>query len=187
MDQLLYALRDVDRASRLGIRSVLLADEGLIDVVARGRELGYFPADLVIKGSALLGLGNASAMRLLRGLGLDSMNVPGDLSLAKLAAVRSATDLIIDLYIESPDSLGGFLRYHEVAEIVRVASPVYLKFGLRNAGGIYPSGGHLSQLAISSARERVRRARIGIDHLKRSSSDLIMIGGDPHRRGVPSP
>ena len=63
----------------------------------------------------------------------------------------------IDIYIEVPDNFGGFVRYYEMSTIVEVASPVYLKFGLRNAPDIYPSGGHVEQTAVNLARERVRR------------------------------
>jgi hypothetical protein len=62
------------------------------------------------------------------------------------------------------------VRLHEIPEIVRVAAPVYLKFGLRNAPDVYPSGGHLEQVAVALTRERVRRARIGMDLLRRSGA-----------------
>jgi hypothetical protein len=57
---------------------------------------------------------------------------------------------------------------HEIAEIIRVAAPVYLKFGLRNAPDIYPWGGHLAATAVTLSRERVRRARLALDLLERS-------------------
>jgi len=43
---------------------------------------------------------------------------------------------------------------------VRVAAPVYLKMGLRNAPNIYPVGAHLSGTAEALGRERVRRAEL---------------------------
>lgn len=187
MDQVLFALRDVERAVTAGIRSVLLADEGLIDIVNRGRKAGHFPEDLVLKGSALLGIGNAASVRLLERLGLDSMNVPGDLTLEKLASVRAVVGIPLDLYIEGPDSLGGFLRYHEIAEIVRVAAPINLKFGLRNSTGLYPSGRHLATLAEMSTRERVHRAAIGLEHLARGGTALVQSPVDRSRPGVPKP
>ena len=52
-------------------------------------------------------------------------------------------------------------------EIIRVAAPVYIKFGLRNAPNIYPSGTHLEKTSIALSRERVRRAKIGLDMIKR--------------------
>ena len=93
--------------------------------------------------------------------------MPTDLSIAQLAAIRSVIDIPIDVYIESPDDLGGFVRHYEIAEIIRVAAPVYVKFGLKNSPFIYPSGSHLAEVANALARERVRRAQIGLDLLAR--------------------
>jgi hypothetical protein len=112
-------------------------------------------------------MANPASIRIVEGLGASTYNVPTDLSLGQLAAIRATVDLPLDIYIEAPDDLGGFVRHFEIAEIVRVAAPVYVKFGLRNAPNIYPSGTHLMQTAIALGRERVRRARIGLDFLAR--------------------
>ena len=42
----------------------------------------------------------------------------------------------------------------EVPEMIRVASPMYVKLGLRNAANIYPSGMHIEDLAVKQSRER---------------------------------
>ena len=42
-----------------------------------------------------------------------------------------------------------------------------VKFGLRNAPNIYPSGTHLEATAVALGRERVRRAEIGLAMLER--------------------
>ena len=79
-------------------------------------------------------------------------------------------DIPLDVYVESPDNVGAYLRYHEIAELIRVASPIYLKFGLRNAPDVYPSGTHLEGTTVALTRERVRRARLGMEMLERSGS-----------------
>ena len=61
-------------------------------------------------------------------LGADTVNVPSDLSLGQLAEQRQASAVPLDFYVESPDNVGGFVRQYEICEIVRVASPVYLKW-----------------------------------------------------------
>jgi hypothetical protein len=71
------------------------------------------------------------------------------------------------VYVEVPDDFGGFVRHYEIPDLVRVASPVFVKFGLRNAPNIYPSGTHLEATAVALGRERVRRARIGQEMLAR--------------------
>jgi len=185
MDQLVYAFSDVERAVRLGIRSVLVADEGLLWLIDRARHRGILPPDLIVKGSALLGAANPLGIKLLVDQGLGTINVSSDISLARLAALRAVISIPIDLYIESPDALGGFTRYHELPEIVRVAAPVYLKFGLRNAPNLYPSGLHLQQAVIQTGRERVHRAAIGLALLTREAPDLITSPPAATRVGVP--
>ena len=184
MDQLKYGFEDVERAVELGIRSVLVADEGLTYLIGEARKRGNLPADLVVKGSALLGAANPLGIKLLADAGMDTINVASDASCPRLAALRAVVPIPIDLYIESPDGMGGFTRYHELPDIVRVAAPVHLKFGLRNAPNIYPSGIHLQPAAVATARERVRRAAIGLELLQRKAPELVPAapaGG----RGVP--
>lgn len=184
MDQLKYGFEDVERAVELGVRSVLVADEGLTYLIGRARERGLLPADLVVKGSALLGAANPLGIKLLADAGMDTINVASDCSCPRLAALRATVSMPIDLYIESPDGMGGFTRYHELPQIVRVAAPVHLKFGLRNAPNIYPSGIHLQPTAVATARERVRRAAIGMELLHRKAPEL-MPGAPTRGRGVP--
>jgi hypothetical protein len=122
----------------------------------------------------MLPAANPVTASVLVSLGADTLNLPTDLSLAQMAAIRSAVDVPLDVYVESPDTLGGFVRLHEVAEIVRVASPVYVKLGLRNAPDVYPSGGHLEATIIALTRERVRRARLVLEILQRQMPDARM-------------
>ena len=65
------------------------------------------------------------------------------------------------------------MRHYEIAELVRIAAPIYLKFGLRNAPGIYPSGQHLEPAVLAMSRERVRRAAIGLALLKRYAPKAV--------------
>ncbi|GER83189.1 hypothetical protein KTAU_18260 [Thermogemmatispora aurantia] len=167
MDQLLYALEDIRRAAQLGIRSVLVADEGLLWVASEMKKAGTLPSNFVFKLSVQIGTANPAAARVMEQLGGSTLNTPTDLSLAQLAAIRQATDMPLDVYVEAPDDFGGFVRHYEIAELVRVAAPVYLKFGLRNAPDVYPSGSHLEATVVALSRERVRRASIGLELLQR--------------------
>lgn len=174
VEQLVFGLEDISRIASYGIRSVLVTDVGVLSMASEMRQAGLLPADLTIKVSVQMGFANPASIRVAESLGADSYNVPTDLSLAQLAAIRAAIDIPLDVYIESPDDLGGFLRYYEIAEVVRVAAPVYLKFGLRNSPFLYPSGTHLGEVAIKLARERVRRAQIGLGFLERYYPDAVM-------------
>lgn len=174
MDQLVHAVEDVKRSCAHGINSVLVTDEGLLWVLGVMKKAGELPTDLILKGSVMLGSANPASIKLLENLGLTTFNVPTDLSLAHLAAIRAVVDMPLDIYIEVPDDIGGFIRHYEIAEIVRVAAPVYLKFGLRNAPNIYPAGTHLESTAIALTKERVRRAKLGVDLLNRLDPDTVM-------------
>ena len=170
-DQLAYGVEDVLRGCRLGVRSILVADTGQLWVLGRMKRAGDLPADLEIKVSISLPVTNPATARLLEELGATTLNLPVDLSLAQIAAIRRAVELPLDVYVEGADDFGGPVRYYEIPELVRVAAPVHLKFTVRNAPGLYPSGEHLLGLAVASARERVRRAAIGIALLRRHYPD----------------
>jgi hypothetical protein len=170
-DQLAYGVEDVLRGCRLGVRSILVADTGQLWVLGRMKRAGDLPADLEIKVSISLPVTNPATARLLEELGATTLNLPVDLSLAQIAAIRRAVELPLDIYVEGADDFGGPVRYYEIPELVRVAAPVHLKFTVRNAPGLYPSGEHLAGLAVASARERVRRAAIGIALLRRHYPD----------------
>jgi hypothetical protein len=172
-DQLAYGIEDVRHAAALGIRSVLVADVGQLLVLGRMKAAGDLPADFVLKISVTLAAANPATARVLEDLGASSINLPVDLSLPQIAAIRQTIDAAIDFYVEAPDDFGGTVRHYEIAELVRIAAPIYLKFGVRNAPGIYPSGQHLESTVLALSRERVRRAAIGLALLRRYSPDAI--------------
>ncbi|MDQ0189523.1 U32 family peptidase [Alicyclobacillus cycloheptanicus] len=167
MEQIVQSVEEVKRAHGLGIRSVLVSDEGLLWVLGELRKRGDLPADMKYKVSVMAGVTNPATAAVLERFGANTLNVATDLTLAQLAAVRSVTNVPLDIYVEVPDDVGGFVRYYEIPELIRLASPVYIKFGVRNAPNIYPSGEHLKDLAVKLGRERVRRARIGLELLDR--------------------
>jgi len=188
-EQLVAVLEDASRAAAHGIRSVLLADVGPLSAFAAMREAGRLPADMQAKMSVMLPIANPATAQLLERLGASTLNVTPDLSLAQIAAIRAAVSLPLDVYVEVPDNLGGFVRLHEIPELIRVAAPVYIKFGLRNAPDIYPSGTHLEATAVALSRERVRRARLGLDLLARSGYEPVTseLAADGLALPVPTP
>ena len=174
MDQVVYAVEDVRRACDLGIRSILVADEGLLWLVDQMKRDGQLPADLIIKVSVQMGPANPLSIRLMEQLGASTYNPPTDLSLAQLAAIRQVVEIPLDIYVEVPDDFGGFIRYYEVPQLIRVAAPVYVKLGLRNAPNIYPTGAHIEAMAINMGRERVHRAAVALDIIRRYYPDAVM-------------
>jgi hypothetical protein len=172
-DQVRYALDDVLRAVALGVRSVLVADMGLLRILDVAKQAGHIPGDLVIKISVQLAAANPLAIAVLADEGATTINVPTDLSLAHLAAIRQHCDVPLDVYVEVPDGFGGFVRHYEIPALIDAVAPVYVKFGLRNGPDIYPSGLHLENVAILMARERVRRAELGLALLRRQVGEAL--------------
>jgi len=167
-EQVVAGLDDARRAADHGFRSVLIADLGLLAVFDQARRTGLLPDDMQAKISVMLPAANPAAARVLEQLGASTINLPTDLSLAQIAAIRAVVAVPLDVYVEAPDNIGGFVRHHEIPELIRVAAPVYIKFGLRNAPDVYPSGTHLDATTVALSRERVRRARLGMELLARS-------------------
>jgi hypothetical protein len=185
MDQVVFAVEDIQRACTFGLRSVLVADEGLLWLVNEMKKAGELPANLVVKVSVQMGAANPISVRWMEQLGAGTYNIPTDLSLPQIAALRQAVSLPFDIYVEVPDDFGGFVRYYEVPEMVRVGSPVYVKLGLRNAPNIYPSGIHLQATAVALARERVHRAAIAVDLLQRYYPEAVASPPGASDLGIP--
>lgn len=173
-EQLVYAISDVLRAVRLGIASVLVSDIGLLAALGRLKRTGELPPELILKTSVMMAPANPASARVLEDLGATTINVPSDLTLPQLAAIRAAIEAPIDLYVEAPDNIGGFVRHYETPDFIRVAAPLYVKLGLRNAPDIYPSGTHIESTAIALSRERVRRARLVLDRIEESGAKLAI-------------
>ena len=128
-DNLVYAIEDVKRACGLGVRGILLYDEGLLWVLNKMRYDGEIPKDTHFKLSAHAGHSNPASAKMLEEHGLNSLNPVRDLQIPMIAAIRNAVDIAIDLHTENPKSTGGFIRHYEVPKFIEVASPVYLKTG----------------------------------------------------------
>jgi len=172
-DQLAFGVEDVLHGAALGLRSILVADLGHLKVLGEMKRRGDLPADFVLKVSVTLAAANPATARLLEDLGATSINLPVDLPLSHIAAIRQAIDAPIDFYVEAPDDFGGTVRHYETAALVRVGAPIYLKYGLRNSPGLYPSGQHQEGLVVALSRERVRRAAIGLALLQRHYPDAV--------------
>jgi hypothetical protein len=185
--QLRYAFDDIQRAADRGIRGFLIADHGLLQLVAEAQAEGQLPASIVWKVSAVLAPSNPLGFRVLERLGGSTINVPSDLTLGQIAEMRAASSVPIDLYVETPDAMGGIVRGHEAADLISVAAPMYVKFGLRNSRSLYPSGVHLVDEAVAIAREKVHRAAVALEWIGRSGMELVQSGPGAKGLGLPEP
>ena len=164
---------EVRRGLRLGIRSFLVADLGVLAALGAMRAAGELPPDLLLKTSVLLPCANPETARTLESLGAGTINVSTDLSAAELGELRAACSVPLDVYVEVPDDQGGFVRMYEVPDMIRAAAPMYVKLGIRNSPNIYPVGAHLLDLAVKLGRERVRRAELVLRLLAERAPELV--------------
>jgi hypothetical protein len=185
-DQLRLAMLDCLRAVKLGCRSILVSDLGCLQLIAKMKQTGEVPGNLVLKTSVMMAPANPASARILEDLGANTINIPSDLTLPQIAGIRAAIDVPIDFYVEAPDNIGGFIRHLEVPEFIRIASPIYLKFGLKNAPDIYPSGTHIENTAIALSRERVRRAQIACEVIGRRLPGAPVSSPGPEDLGIPA-
>src|SRR3569833_3853142 len=68
-DQLAQCVEEAERAVALGVRCLLVADEGVLWTLHRLRAAGVLPADVTFKVSALVGPGNPAAYAIWERLG----------------------------------------------------------------------------------------------------------------------
>jgi hypothetical protein len=137
--------------------------------------------------SVMMAPSNPLALRELDRLGASTVNVPSDVSIETLREMRAVTALPIDLYVESPDGLGGVVRGNELGDLTAAGAPLYAKFGLRNSRMLYPSGLHLLDEARAIAREKVHRAAVALEWCKRLSPGLVQSAPGAAGLGVPQP
>jgi hypothetical protein len=153
-DQVVRAIEEVHRASALGCFSFLVYDEGNLWILNEMRKAGEISPKCRFKVSAHAGHGNPCSARLLEMIGADSLNPVRDIQLQMLAGLRQAIDIPIDIHTENPASTGGFIRHYEVPEMIRVASPIYLKTG----GSIAKT--HSWDTTAADARARAKQVQL---------------------------
>ena len=153
-DNLVYAIEDVKRACRLGVRGILLYDEGLLYVLNRMRSEGEIPENFHFKLAAHAGHSNPASAKLLEQNGLNSLNPVRDLQIPMIASIRDACDMALDLHTENPKSTGGFIRHYEVPNFINAAAPVYLKTG----GSV--AANHNWDTTESEARARIKQVKL---------------------------
>ena len=172
MDNVYYALKDIERCIEAGIRGFLVTDEGLLAVLAQMRKNGALPQDIIFKVSVFAGHGSPAGAKLLKDLGADTFNPLADLTLPMLAAIRKVVDIPVDVYVSLVDAMGGFYRFHEAAEIARICAPVYFKFEPgKSEGEIYKTWVEPGYKCFL-AREKVRQAQSIIEWVKRLNPQI---------------
>jgi hypothetical protein len=179
MESVVHAADEVRRASDLGVRGFVVYDEGLLFLLAELRRDGELPQATVFKVSVHMGCANPLSARVYEGLGADTINPVPDLDLAMLPAMRAAVTCPLDLFSDTAEEAGGFVRTHEVADFVRLASPVYLKCGAVSQ----PRQNHLP--SPSELSERIRQTACVLETLARHGLEKEQVGPRERTLAVP--
>jgi hypothetical protein len=154
LDQISRAMEEVYRGVELGCTSFLVYDEGLLWILNKMKAENEIPAHCHFKVSAHTGHGNPCSAKVLEELGAGSINPVRDIQLQMLSAMRQVINVPIDIHTENPASTGGFIRHYEVPEMIRVASPIYLKTG----GSVAKT--HSWDTSESDARQRAKQVQL---------------------------
>lgn len=129
MEQIVYAVEDVKRAVALGIRGIMVYDEGLLWILKELREKSILPKDMVLKFSVHCGYANPASVKFIENSGANIVNPVPDLDLPMVAAIRKAAQCPISIFTDTAGEAGNFVRTYDVPEFVRIASPIFLKCG----------------------------------------------------------
>lgn len=185
MDAVRHWLKDVERCSEAGVRGFLVADEGLLWLAKQLQRQGVLPDDLILKLSVFAGHANPAGARVAEQLGADTFNPLADLTVRMLAAIRSAVSIPIDVYLCLVQSMGGFVRFYEAAEIARVAAPCYFKIEPGPSEAEIYAPWNPPAVHDANIRERVRNAAVMLELIEREDPGLRVSDAGAEDLAVP--
>ena len=172
MDSLRNYVRDIERCLELGFRGFLCTDEGSLYLMNELRAAGKIPADTIFKVSVATGHAHPGAAKMFEAIGANTFNPSCDVTLPQLAAMRQCVKLPFDLHVINFDAQGAQNRMWDVAEIARVAAPVYFKIepGESFCGTYTLCNRQQNDMMI---REKVRIAKTILEIMECTGPDLI--------------
>jgi hypothetical protein len=172
MDAVRAWLKDIDRCLEAGLRGFLVADEGVLWLADQLRREGVIPEDVVFKLSVFAGQANPAGARVAEQLGANTFNPLADLTLPMLAAIRSAIGIPMDIYLCLVQSMGGFVRFYEAAEIARIAAPCYFKIEPGPSEEVVYAPWNNAAFHDDMIRERLRNAEVMLELMERDNPGL---------------
>ena len=185
MDSMRNYIRDVYRCLELGFKGFLCTDEGSLFVMNELRAAGKIPADTIFKVSVATGHAHPGAAKMMQSIGANTFNPSCDATLPQLAAMRSVCTIPFDLHVINFDAQGGQNRMWDIAEIARVAAPVYMKIEPGESFcGTYKLWNH--RLNDEMIREKVRIAKTLLEIMEATGPDMICSKDAPADLHVPS-
>jgi hypothetical protein len=178
-------LKDVERCSEAGVRGFLVADEGLLWLASELRSRGVLEKDLIFKLSVFAGHANPAGARVAATLGADTFNPLADLTLPMLSAIRGAVEIPIDVYLCLVQTMGGFVRFYEAAEIARIAAPCYFKIEPGPSEAEVYAPWNPPEYHAAQIRERVRNAAVMLELIERENPEIVVSQAAPTDLAIP--
>ncbi|MCM0612082.1 hypothetical protein KFJ24_06285 [Marinobacter sediminum] len=172
MDSVRHWLKDIERCMNAGFRGFLVTDEGVLWLVNQLRQKGVIPKDVIFKLSVFAGQANPAGAHVAQQLGADTFNPLADLSLPMLSAIRSSIQIPMDIYLCLVQSMGGFVRFYEAAEIARIAAPCYFKIEPGPSEEAMYSPWNPDSYHNEMMRDRVRNAAVALELIGRENPEL---------------
>lgn len=186
-DNLRYIISDIFRCIEAGFRGFLVWDEGLLSLLNSMKKNGDIPPETTFKVSIFAGHANAAGAKVLEMLGANTFNPVADMTLPLLGSIRKAVKMPMDLHVYLFDSMGGFNRFWEGAELARVCSPCYFKIEPGpGVGALYKPWVGPDSLAFL-AREKVKQAQIIHELVQRINPNLKISAQGPADSSIPKP
>lgn len=188
-DAIAVAIEETFRLVELGCRGILVYDMGLCRIIHQMRAAGAIPADVRIKTSSHCSLTNAMLGQIMQENGADTVTTMHDLGMASLYEIRRLSPgLVLDIPTDTYRAKGGYIRWYELAQMVQVCSPVFLKMG----GSVQEDPNDTDGEAL--ARRKVNRVGVGLEYLeKHLEGDVARIDPSdpmcciPQPAGTPAP
>ncbi|MGD9391103.1 MAG: hypothetical protein PVG18_11590 [Thioalkalispiraceae bacterium] len=172
MDAIRHWLKDIERCMEAGFRGFLVADEGILWLASQLRQKGVIPDDVIFKLSVFAGQSNPAGAHVAEQLGADTFNPLADLSLPMLSAIRSSIQIPMDIYLCLVNSMGGFVRFYEAAEIARISAPCYFKIEPGPSEEEMYAPWNPNSYHDEMIRDRVSNAAVALELIARDNPEL---------------
>lgn len=172
MDEVRHWLKDIERCMEAGFRGFLVADEGVLWLVNQLRQKGVIPEETIFKLSVFAGQANPAGAHVAESLGANTFNPLADLTPAMLSAIRHSIDIPMDIYLCLVNSMGGFVRFYEAAEIARIAAPCYFKIEPGPSEEEIYAPWNSDSFHDEMIRDRVRNAAVMMELIERENPEL---------------
>lgn len=179
-DALRASVNDALRLAALGCRGLVVYDIGVLRILKLMRDESALPEDMIFKVSSHCMVSSPMLAQIHVENGADCLTTSHDVGLPVLQFMRKVSpgvslDVPMDVYHDK----GGFIRFHEVAEIVQVAAPVFLKVGASAQSNPYDKVGDATIV------QRVSRVKRVLEMLAETLPDAARICSNDPLLGLP--